>query len=122
MNKIEIMYTVIGAVIGIFLGLVPTLRKLTEKTETKVDDTILNVAINIVQWYEDNFKYKDGSNKKARAVAELGMQAEKLGIKATDKVLDTAIERAVTIVEKNNLVKEELKKELREEKDGEMGK
>ena len=42
------------------------------------------------------------------------MQVEKLGLKATDAVIDKAVERAVTIVEKNTLAKEELKKELTE--------
>lgn len=125
MTKLEIMYTILGILTGAFLGLVPTFRKFAEKTETKVDDNILEIAVNIVQWYEDNFKYKDGANKKARAITEVGMQVEKLGIKATDAVIDKAVERAVTIVEKNTLAKEELKKELNENtenKGDEMGK
>ena len=114
MTKLEIMYIVLGVLTGVFLGLVPTFRKLAQKTETKVDDNILEIAVNIVQWYEDNFKYKDGANKTARAITEVGMQVEKLGLKATDAVIDKAVERAVTIVEKNTLAKEELKKELTE--------
>ena len=112
MTKLEIMYTVLGVLTGVFLGLVPTFRKLVQKTETKVDDNILEIAVNVVQWYEDNFKYKDGANKKARAITEVGMQVEKLGLKATDTVIDKAVERAVTIVEKNTLAKEELKKRI----------
>lgn len=112
MTKLEIMYTVLGVLTGVFLGLVPTFRKLVQKTETKVDDNILEIAVNVVQWYEDNFKYKDGANKKARAITEVGMQVEKLGLKATDAVIDKAVERAVTIVEKNTLAKEELKKRI----------
>ena len=125
MTKLEIMYTVLGVLAGAFLGLVPTFRKLAQKTETKVDDNILEIAVNIVQWYEDNFKYKDGANKKARAITEVGMQVEKLGLKATDAVIDKAVERAVTIVEENTLAKEELKKELNEnegDKGEKMGK
>ena len=112
MTKLEIMYTVLGVLTGVFLGLVPTFKKLVQKTETKVDDNILEIAVNTVQWYEDNFKYKDGANKKARAITEVGMQVEKLGLKATDTVIDKAVERAVTIVEKNTLAKEELKKRI----------
>ena len=112
MTKLEIMYTVLGVLTGVFLGLVPTFRKLVQKTEKKVDDNILEIAVNVVQWYEDNFKYKDGANKKARAITEVGMQVEKLGLKATDAVIDKAVERAVTIVEKNTLAKEELKKRI----------
>lgn len=112
MTKLEIIYTILGVLTGAFLGLVPTFKKLVQKTETKVDDNILEIAVNVVQWYEDNFKYKDGANKKARAITEVGMQVEKLGLKATDAVIDKAVERAVTIVEKNTLAKEELKKRI----------
>ena len=51
MTKLEIMYTVLGVLTGVFLGLVPTFRKLVQKTETKVDDNILEIAVNVVQWY-----------------------------------------------------------------------
>ena len=112
MTKLEIIYTILGVLTGAFLGLVPTFKKLVQKTETKVDDNILEIAVNTVQWYEDNFKYKDGANKKARAITEVGMQVEKLGLKATDAVIDKAVERAVTIVEKNTLAKEESKKRI----------
>lgn len=108
MTKMEIVYVVLGTLTGLFMGLVPVFKMLAEKTATKVDDKILEIAIGIVDWYEENFEYKDGKNKKARAVSALGMALAKEGIKTSEKALDKAVENVVTIIEKDKLIKEKL--------------
>lgn len=123
MTKMEIVYVVLGTLTGLFMGLVPVFKMLAEKTATKVDDKILEIAIGIVAWYEENFEYKDGKNKKARAVSALGIALAKKGIKTSEKALDKAVENAVTIIEKDKLIKEKLSESKENEKvEGEMGK
>lgn len=113
MDKREIILIVVGVLVGIFTGLIPLFKKLATKTETNIDDKILEIAIRSVKFVETNFLNSSGSSKKLRAMDILENTLLAEGVKnVSEKVLDKAVEKAVTNVKLNELVeKGELKGE-----------
>lgn len=113
MDKREIILIVVGVLVGIFTGLIPLFKKLATKTETKIDDKILEIAIRSVKFVETNFLNSSNKSKKLRAMDILENTLLAEGVKnVSEKVLDKAVEKAVTNVKLNELVeKGELKGE-----------
>ncbi len=95
MNKTIMIIGLVFGVLALLLGIAyPFLKKLTEKTETKVDDIALDVTKSIVDFVDKNFGNMTGSNKKIRAVDLITMKLESYGIKGID--VSGLIERVIT--------------------------
>ncbi len=94
MTTKEILLLVAGVLVAIFGALIPLFRNLAKKTETTIDDTILDLAIQAVAFVEKHFLDKSGSSKKALATEMLGRMAEKERKALTETVAEKAIEKA----------------------------
>lgn len=104
---IGIIFMILGFVLGM---LTPFLRNLVKKTETKVDDIALEVAINVVNFVDGMFNGKSPESKKQRASDLIEMNLAKLGLTVSKDTISSVIEKAVTInaVEKANNSNENL--------------
>ncbi|WP_155732999.1 hypothetical protein, partial [Streptobacillus moniliformis] len=67
MTTKEILLLVAGVLVAIFGALVPLFKKLAKRTETTIDDTILDLSIQAVAFVEKHFLDKSGMSKKALA-------------------------------------------------------
>lgn len=103
MTKMEIVYLVVGVLIAIFGALVPLFRNLAKKTESKVDDAILELAIKAVSFVEANFINKSGISKHKIAKELVNESLEKASKEVSEKVVDKAIEKAWAMNEITNI-------------------
>lgn len=94
MSKMEIFYLVLGVLVALFMALVPLFRSLAKKTETKLDDSILELSIKAVEFVEANFLNKKGASKHAIAKEIINASLEKANKEVSEKVVDKAIEKA----------------------------
>lgn len=89
MNKgtvFGIIFTVLGAIFG---ALLPKLRELVKKTPTELDDVALEVVVFVEKLL--NGDSGESKNQRAKDIIE-----DKLGQTVKEKVLDKAVEKAVT--------------------------
>ena len=103
---IAIIITGIGYILGI---LTPWLKAKVAKTETKVDDYVLDIVLGAVEFAETKFGAKSGANKKiiAKTLIE-----NKLGNAVKDIDVASLIDKVVTNKNIEEMKKEELKEEL----------
>lgn len=120
MSKMEVIYLVGGILVGIFGALVPLFRKLAKRTESKLDDKILEISIQAVNFVDKHFLDKSGTSKKALASELITREVEKAGKTVTETVVDKAIEKAWAVNEINGALEKEEEEKKKEKSD--MGK
>lgn len=89
MNWKEIVMLVVAILGGAFMGALPKLRELAKKTPTELDDVALEVVVFVEKLL--NGDSGESKNQRAKDIIE-----DKLGQTVKEKVLDKAVERAVT--------------------------
>lgn len=94
----EIILLIVGVLLAVFTGLIPLFKKLAKKTETKVDDHILELAIKSVQYIDTYFLNSSNTSKKLRAMDILEIILGQEGTKVSNEVLDRTIEKAVSVI------------------------
>lgn len=112
MSKMEIVYMVLGALTGLFVALIPLLRNLAKKTESKVDDTILELSIKAVEFVDNHFLNKSGNAKGKLATALVTENLKAQGKKVAEEVVEKTVEKAWAINELDKVQKdtEDIKK------------
>ncbi|WP_064612093.1 phage holin, LLH family [Streptobacillus moniliformis] len=115
MTTKEILLLVAGVLVAIFGALIPLFRKLVKKTETTIDDTILELSIQAVSFVEKHFLDKSGVSKKALATELVVNGAKKIGKEITEEVAEKVVEKAWATNEINEAIE-------KDKKEDEMGK
>lgn len=87
------------SVVGFILGkLEPKLREWVAKSNTKIDDKILDVALWIVPMVDEMFNGSTGTSKKQRAKDLIAIELAKQGVnKVKEELVDNTIEKALTL-------------------------
>ncbi|WP_196758720.1 phage holin, LLH family, partial [Streptobacillus moniliformis] len=114
MTTKEILLLVAGVLVAIFGALVPLFKKLAKRTETTIDDTILDLSIQAVAFVEKHFLDKSGMSKKALATELLVNAAKNKGKEITEEVAEKVVEKAWAT--------QEIAKATEKEEEGEKGK
>lgn len=96
MTTREILFLVAGILVAIFGALTPLFRKLASKTETKIDDTVLELAISAVNYVQNNFLDSSNESKKQRAMDLVALNLAQKGIEKSKEVISDAVEMGVT--------------------------
>ncbi|WP_156299025.1 phage holin, LLH family [Streptobacillus canis] len=122
MSKMEIIYLVSGVLVGLFGSLLPLFRYLAKKSATTVDDKILEISIQAVNFVDKHFLDKSGASKKALAGEIIERGAKEIGKEINENIVDKAIEKAWKINEINGALEKEEEEKAKEENQGEMGK
>lgn len=116
MNTKDIIMAVLGT---ISMGLVYLIKRygdkfkeMADKTDTKVDNTVLYIANLVVPFIENTFNGSTGEEKKKNAMLKVAGELAKIGINTTNDKISEAIETAVVKMKGDNVAKEEKKQEV----------
>ncbi len=93
-DKLIFLVPVISFILGYFA---PILKAKVKKTDTKIDDFLLEIALASVGFVDKAFKEDKGESKKQRAKDIIESELNSYNKKVSDKILDKVIEKAVTI-------------------------
>lgn len=99
----ETMILLGGVAIGIFSSLIPVFKKLVVKSESKVDDTLLELSIKAVEFVEIHFLNKKGEAKSTIAKEIVERELKSKGQEIADSVIEKAINKAWASNELKNI-------------------
>ena len=77
--------------------LAPLLRQLVKKTNSKIDDYLLEIALHYVKFVDGAFEGDKGESKKQRAFDLIQDELEKRNKFVPDEKINRVIEKAVTM-------------------------